>query len=158
MLRLAFACSLLLACGGGGDDPPGVDAPVSAACQEATTYQDLATIEDKIFKPSCIFSGCHNGANTPAGQLDLRAGMSHASLVDVASQIEPARRLVVAGDPAKSYLLLMMGAIAPGDADPPGNPPPANIGLMPQGTGGILLCPEKRDAVERWIAQGALDN
>jgi len=26
---------------------------------------------------------------------------------------------------------------------------------MPQGTGGQLLCPEKRAAIERWISSGA---
>lgn len=158
MFRLACVLGLVIGCGGGGGDPPGVDAPPSAACQEATTYQDLATIENKILRLSCIFSGCHNGANTDAGRLDLRAGMAHASLVGVPSEIEPSRTLVVPGDPAKSYLLLMVGQIAPEDADPPGNLPPSEIGLMPQGTGGILLCAEKRDAIERWIAEGALDN
>lgn len=160
MFRIVLASTLLLGCGGNGngDDDPGVDAMVSAACQEATTYQNLANIEEKIFRASCIFSGCHNGAATDAGALDLRGGMAHANLVNVDSNVETGRKLVVPGDPGKSYLLVMLGEIQPGDADPPANPVPASIGLMPQGTGGVLLCPEKRDAIERWITAGAMND
>lgn len=165
MIRSALALwSLsLFACGGGGgngDDAPdgGADAPVSPACQEATTYSNLGSIEDKIFRGSCIFSGCHNGTATDAGRIDLRAGAAHASLVGVASEVSAGRMLVVPGDPGKSYLMVMIGQIAPEDADPPTTAPPADIGLMPQNTGGILLCPQKRDAIERWITAGANDD
>ncbi len=135
-----------------------IDAAPSLACQEATTYQNLAMIETKIFKASCTFSGCHDGRATDAGRLDLREGMSHADLVGVDSTVSSPRKMVVAGDPAASYLLLIMGHVAPGDASPPGEPPPSDIGSMPQGTGGLLLCEEKRDAVERWIMAGALND
>lgn len=150
----------LVACGGGGgnDNPDGnvdPDVPPSPACQEATTYQDIGNIESKIFAGSCTFSGCHNGGNTDAGMMDLRAGMAHAHLVDIDAQVGPGRKLVVAGNPKASYLMLMIGAVAPEDAEPPGELPPANIGLMPQNAGGKLLCKEKRDAVERWIMAGA---
>jgi hypothetical protein len=157
MLRSIALVVLVTACGG-GSDPPGADAPPSAACLEATMYEDLTNIEDKIFRLSCIFSGCHNGAATDAGRLDLRAGMSHAEMVGIDSEVDVGKKLVVAGDPGSSYLLLMMGHIAPGDFDPPTVAPPGSIGLMPQGTGGQLLCAEKRDAIERWITAGALDN
>lgn len=157
-----IACSALIACGGGGggddDDDTGVDAPVSPACQEATTYQNLANVEDKIFRGSCIFSGCHNGDSTDAGRIDLRSGMAHDAIVGVASEVEAGRTLVVPGDPGKSFLLVMIGQIPPEEADPPASPPPPDIGFMPQGTGGILLCPEKRAAIERWIAAGAAND
>jgi hypothetical protein len=157
MFRRALVASVVLvACGGGGggdDDVP--DAPTSAACMEATTFQDITNIEDKIFKQSCIFSGCHNGANTPAGMIDLRTGAAHDHLVGVQSAIDTSRMLVVPGDAKKSYLLMMLGQVAPADADPPASPPPSDIGFMPQGTGNILLCPEKRGAIERWIVAGA---
>jgi hypothetical protein len=156
MLRSIAFFVLVTACGPSGE--PGPDAPPSAACLEATMYQDLTNIEDKIFRLSCIFSGCHNGAATDAGRLDLRAGMSHAELVGVPSEVDLGKTLVIAGDPGSSYLLLMMGHIAPGDFDPPTAAPPGSVGLMPQGTGGVLLCPEKREAIERWIMAGALDN
>jgi hypothetical protein len=156
MLRsAALSIALVTACGGGGDPPDGVDAPTPQACIDATMYQDIQNIEEKIFRPSCIFSGCHNGAATDAGRLDLRAGMAHANLVDIDSEVDSGKKLVVAGDPGSSYLLLMMGHIAPGDFDPPTVAPPGSIGLMPQGTGGVLLCREKSEAIERWIMGGA---
>jgi hypothetical protein len=62
---------------------------------------------------------------------------------------------VVPGNPKASYLMLMIGHVAPAEAEPPGELPPANIGLMPQNAGGKLLCKEKREAVERWIMAGA---
>jgi hypothetical protein len=152
---------LLLACGGGGGGGDSVvdSGMVSAACMEATTYQNLANIEDKIFKTSCIFSGCHNGAATDAGRIDLRADMAFTHLVNFDSTVAgDARKLVVPNDPAKSYLLVMIGEIAPGDADPATTDPPATIGFMPQNAGGQLLCPEKRGAIKRWIEMGAQDN
>jgi hypothetical protein len=156
---LAFVL-ILAACGGGsGDDDAdgGVDAPPSAACQEATTYQNLSTIETKIFKTSCVFSGCHNGANTKQGMMDLREGAAFAHLINVDSMIDTTRKIVVPGDPAASYMLLMLGEVAPGDAKPPGSAPPASIGLMPQNAGS-LLCNEKREAISRWIMAGANDD
>ena len=142
---------------GGSTAPPTVDAPPSAACVEAATYQNLANIEAKIFKASCIFSGCHNGGATDAGKIDLRQGMAHAHLVDFDSRLNTGK-LVVAGNPAASYLMVMIGEIAPEDASPPATPPPGAIGLMPQNAGGVLLCNEKREAISRWITAGALDD
>ena len=52
----------------------------------------------------------------------------------------------------------MIGHVAPDAAEPPGELPPANIGLMPQNAGGKLLCREKREAIERWIMAGAPAN
>lgn len=156
MLRsVALTTLLVTACGGGDDPPDGVDAPTPQVCIDATMYQDIQNIETNIFR-ACTFSGCHNGANTDAGQLDLRSGMAHANLVDVDSAVDVGKKLVVAGDPGSSYLLLMMGHIAPAAFDPPTAPPPGDIGLMPQGTNGVLLCTEKLEAIERWIMAGAL--
>ena len=144
--------------GGGGDDDGGIDAPPSAACQEATTYQELATIETKIFKPSCVFSGCHNGAATPQGMMDIRETKAFTHLVNVDSKVSTDnRKVVVPGDPESSYMMIMIGEIAPGDATPPGSPPPTTIGFMPQNAGS-LLCNEKREAIKRWITAGAQDN
>ena len=157
MVRFAVFVTAIAACGG-SDVTSAVDAATSAACTEATTYSNLANIEDKIFKASCVFSGCHNGAASDAGRLNLKTGMAHATLVDVASQVDTKFKMVVPGEPAKSYLLVMLGEVAPQDANPATDAPPSAIGLMPQGTGGALLCPEKRAAIERWIVGGALDD
>ena len=150
----------LTACGGGGTgtDDPTPDAAVSMACMEATGYQDLTNIEEKIFKSSCIFSGCHNGAATDAGRIDLREGMSHPKLVNVMSQIDTNYKMVSPGQPNQSFLLMIMGHIAPADMMPPATRVPDPPGLMPQGTGGIILCAEKRDAIKRWITAGAMNN
>jgi hypothetical protein len=161
MRGLSSLFVLFLGCGGGdgGNQDAGVDAPPSPACLEAETYQNLANIETKIFKTSCVFSGCHNGGNTDAGRMDLREGMAHASIVNVQSEVDAAQPPIVApGNPAGSYLLLMLGEVAPGEADPPTAAPPASIGLMPQNAGGMLLCSQKRQAIVRWIEAGALDD
>src|SRR3954452_16898769 len=124
----------------------------SQPCMDATMHSDLAFIEQRIFASSCNFSGCH-GSATDAGRLDLRAGMSHDRLVDVSSQIDPTRKLVVPNDVAASYLMLMLRDLAPAMASPPGNPPPGSIGFMPQAA--PTLCCQKLDAIERWIKAGA---
>ena len=132
-----------------------VDAQISASCMEATTRSDLAFIEMKVFGTSCTFSGCHNGANTDAGRLDLREGMSHAELVNVDSVISPMYKYVVPGQPNRSHLLLMIQHIPPDMMTPPAMAPDPQIGYMPQNAGGRPLCVQKREAVERWIMAGA---
>lgn len=161
MLRLAFVVLAITACRTSLEDEPdasGTDATVSPACMEATGYQNLANIESKIFKQSCIFSGCHNGAATDAGRLDLREGMSFPEIVNVMSELDPTRKYVVAGQPNQSYLLMMMGHIAPGEMNPPVSAVPTPPGLMPQNSGGQLVCVEKREAIVRWIMAGAQNN
>jgi hypothetical protein len=129
---------------------------LSPSCAEAVSHSDFAWLETNIFVVSCVFSTCHNGADTGvASKIDLRAGQAYTHLVGAVSDLEPTRMLVVAGAPARSYLLVMLGQIQPQDADPPANPIRSDIGTMPQGNSGQLLCVEKRDAIERWIAAGA---
>jgi hypothetical protein len=132
-----------------------VDAPLSPSCMEAKTHSDLAFIEDKIFAASCIFSGCHNGADTDAGRLDLRANMSFAELVGVDSVIAPTYKYVVPGMPNQSHLLMMIQHIPPAMMSPPTTAPDPQIGFMPQNAGGRAICLEKREAIERWIMAGA---
>lgn len=137
----------------GGDDQ--VDAAVSAACLEAKQHSDLTFIETVIFKPSCEFSGCHNGVQgSAAGRLDIRPGQAFAHLVNVDSNIDTSRKLVVPGEPTQSYLLMMIQQIPPSGMTPPAAPPPDDIGYMPQ-TSNSVLCAEKRDAIQRWIVAGA---
>lgn len=135
-----------------------VDAFVSATCLEANAHSDLAWIEKNVFK-SCTFTACHHGqAGQDAGRIDLSVGKSYPFLVDFDSNLDPSRKLVVAGMPTKSYLLMMLRQIPPGMMDPPAAPPDATIGYMPQNSGDRPICAEKRNAVERWIAMGALNN
>ena len=148
-VSIALVASLGVACTGGGDDTgddsTGPDAGVSAKCMEATQHSDLAWIQSNVFSASCLFSDCHKGAATTAQGLNLEPGMAHAELVNMPSAVAPPRMLVVPGDPASSYLLVVLGQITgplPEDGTMPLNSP--------------LLCKEKRDAIERWIAAGAL--
>ena len=129
-------------------------------CMQAATKQELSWIEPNIFKPHCAFSGCHNDAMTTAGRIDmLNSGKSHADLVGQDSMIATGRKLVVAGQPKQSYLLLMMQQFKPSEMEPtPASPPPSDIGFMPQGTDNVPLCCQKLDAVERWITAGAMNN
>jgi hypothetical protein len=116
----------------------------SLQCAEATSHSDLAWIQDKVFSASCTFSGCHQGAATTAGHLSLQPGLSRTQLVGVASTSEPTWKRVVSGDPAKSYLMVAIGHMA--------GPRPKD-GVMPLAS--TMLCPEKRDAIQRWIEAGA---
>lgn len=128
------------------------------ACMDAEMHDDLAWIEANVFVPSCAFSGCHNGTATAAGRLDLKTpGASHAALVNVASAIDASRMLVVPGAPKDSYLLMIMQHYKPSEMMPPMSAPPEDIGYMPQNGGGALCC-QKLDALERWIAAGAMNN
>lgn len=147
----ALAISLSMGCSDGGGGTP--DAP-SAACVEATTYQDIAKIETAIFAAHCNFSGCHKAATT-ASELELEPGSAHANLVNVASDLDPSRMLVVPGDPKSSYLLYMIEAVAPADMTPAAPAtPPTDEGFMP-GRTAEPVCKEKRDAIHRWIEAGA---
>jgi hypothetical protein len=165
MLRLAIVATLLAACRISLEDaesPSGGGrcqvSTTSQPCLDAVTHSDLAWIQPNIFTASCVFSGCHNGANTRAGKVDLRAGMSHSHLVNATSGLDPTRKLVVANDVNASYLMLMLGFVPPEMAVPPATPPPASVGYMPQSSGGQLLCCQKLEALERWIEAGAPNN
>jgi hypothetical protein len=103
----------------------------------------LTQLQNQIFTPIC--SVCHSGPTSnvlPSG-MDLTAGNSHASLVNVAS-LEVALDRVEPGDPDNSYLIHKLeGTQAFGDR-------------MPQG--GPFLDPPTIDMVRQWIADGAPDN
>lgn len=140
---------LLVACGGGGNDGPDAMPPdANPFCVEATQHSDLAWIQANIFTPSCSrFTACHQGRALMAGELSLETEDAHAELVGIASTAFTERTRVIAGDPANSYLLMILGHFGL-DVDLP------EAGTMPYNS--PLLCVEMRDAIERWIAAGAL--
>lgn len=167
-VRLALLVALAGGCRIDLDHGKTVDAPVAndsgmlcqpgtvAACMEAPNHSDLTWIQQNVLTPKCTFSGCHNGESTPQGMVDLRAGMAQAHLVNFTSMLEPSRKLVVAGQPKQSYLDVMLGTIQPTQADPPAGPVRSDIGLMPMSAG--VLCCQELDAIDRWIAAGAMNN
>ena len=119
-------------------------------CAAATTHSDLTWIQANVFGPSCAnFSACHMGNAAEAGNLNLEAGMTHAQLVNHDTTLYPGQwQRVVPSDEAHSYLSVIIG-----DETGPIN---QNVGTMPYNS--PLLCKEKRDAIERWITAGALDD
>lgn len=127
-----------------------------SACMDAVNHSDLTWIQANVLTPKCTFSGCHNGANTPQGLVDLRSGMAHDHLVGFTSMLQTSRKLVVAGNPKQSYLDVMLGTFPPDQADPPAPPVPSNVGLMPMNAG--VLCCQELDAIDRWITAGAMNN
>ncbi len=133
------------------------------ACVEAPMHSNLTWIEQNVFN-KCTFSGCHNGAMTDAGRMDLTSGKSFAAMVNVDSEVAAGpmltgkAKIVTPGDPSKSYLLVMLREITPAEHDPPLDDPPSSVGYMPQNAGGAITCCQKLDAVTRWIADGAPNN
>ena len=168
MIRFVVVASLLVGCRISlshepGDDP-GTDAnggractvsTTSQACLDAVTHSDLSWIEANVFVGSCNFAGCHNGAAGNDSTVDLSPGMSRAHMVNFTSHIDPTRKIVVPNDVAASYLMLMLGDVAPAMASPPASGLPG-AGRMPQGA--PILCCQKLDAIERWITAGAPTN
>jgi hypothetical protein len=141
---LAIIPLLLAACP--ADDPGSPDA--SPSCVEAETHSDLAWIQEKVFTPGCAsFTACHQGTASQAGGLNLEAGRSRAAMVGVPSTRFTDWTLVVPSQPATSYLMVVLGQYD--------GPLDSRIGTMPYNS--RLLCKEKRDAIERWIAAGAPD-
>ena len=148
LLPLASACKIDLDQGMSTERT--CDQGSSAACTEAMGHSDLTWIQKNIFTPQCTFSGCHNGENTPQGKIDLRDGKAFATLVNGDSLLMSGAKLVVPNDPASSYLEVMLGS-EPGTFDP-------SVGFMPQSNGGMLLCCQKLDAIQRWITAGAMND
>ncbi len=140
--------ALLAGCGPGDAGPDAMPPDANPFCVEATLHADLEWIQTNIFTPSCSrFSACHQGRALMAGELSLEAGKSHEELVGIETTAFPDDHVrVVAGDPAASYLLVILGHYGL-DVDLP------EAGTMPYNS--PLLCLEMREAIERWIAAGA---
>ncbi|MBI4914388.1 MAG: CHRD domain-containing protein [Acidobacteria bacterium] len=106
----------------------------------APSQATLSAIQAQFFTPLC--AGCHppNG-----GGMDLRAGQSWASIVNVNSSEQPALKRVMPGDPDNSYLVRKLAG-GPGISG----------GRMP--LGGPFLSAAEIDIIRQWILEGAQDN
>jgi hypothetical protein len=105
----------------------------------------FATIQRKIFGPSCSTASCHGAA--AAGGLGLTPDVAYASLVGVPASNLAARDAgllrVAPGDPGSSFLFSKLtGTLAPGQGL-----------VMPRV--GALLPAKSIELVRRWIAAGA---
>ena len=113
-------------------------------CTESDTgviIESFSDIQENVFTPSCAVSGCHSGQNPDAG-LNLQAGQAYANIYEVNSGQNPQLKLIKAGDSEQSYLLQKMNGQGQGQ-------------VMP--TSGKLDKPV-RDAIAKWIDDGALEN
>lgn len=96
----------------------------------------LASIQDKVFTPTCSTSGCHSGPagpNLPSGQDLTSEQASFDSLVGVASIQVPSIMRVLGGDPDNSYLIQKLeGTATEGSRMPLGGPflPQADIDVI----------------------------
>jgi len=135
-------------------------------CAEAEQHSDLAWIQDHIFSTSCVFSSCHKGTAHDAAGLSLEPGQSWGQLVGqdcvMTVAMQPTQWVrVVPGDPANSYLMVLVDPKTNprngGESDPDGYDGPIDpkVGSMPYNS--PLLCKEKIGALRRWIEAGAPD-
>jgi hypothetical protein len=142
----SLAMLLLTACSGGSEGPDAGPPDANPFCLEAEGHSDLAWIQEHIFTPSCAdFRACHQGRALEAGELSLEAEDAHEQLVGVESNLFSEYQRVVPGEPENSYLMVILGHID--------GPIDEKVGTMPYNS--PLLCTEMREAIERWIEDGA---
>ena len=117
---------------------------VKTECDAFANTYDL--IQKAIFENhGCTNDACHGLAES--GGLDLRAGASYESLIDVPSSIDPTRKRIEPGDPQLSLLFLKLASKTLPDQYP----------FEELGTGtpmppiGDALSEDEVEAVRRWI-------
>lgn len=169
-----------IACG--SDDSSGDDGG-SSSCPSQDCPFDYSTVDLSspavsfqgevmpIFQRACNFSSCHGkevgskaelylGPNTSGGDPDAATRTAIIQgIVGQPSLTASSMNLVTASDPANSFLMVKMDGCqnARGlTCDPQATDTEPCGDSMPQRAD--LLCPDERDTVRRWIAQGAADN
>ncbi|HTJ44100.1 MAG TPA: hypothetical protein VL463_18465 [Kofleriaceae bacterium] len=174
-MRLAVIAVLCTACDTGVTAIALGPLDAEPSCEEARTHKELSWIQANIFDKSCSLStSCHGGDGLQAAGLVLTAGQSYDGLVGVDAQGDYGTTVhgtkqwkrVVAGDPANSYLMVM---IHPKAAPPMTNYPfdpnsgfgsaaDINPKVGPMPVNGDPLCALKLDAIQHWIEDGAPNN
>lgn len=129
-----LAVALLAACGSG----EGGGGPAPTGTELAPT---LASIQDNVFTPSCIISGCHGGLAVGA-ELRLEPGTSAENLILVPSSQNSDFIRVIPFDPDNSLLIRKLE-----DDIPP-------VGQRMR-LGGPFLPQETIDVIRQWILDGA---
>ncbi len=95
-----------------------------------------------IFTSSCALSGCHASGSAQGG-LVLASGQAYGNLVNVASTEDAAKKRVLPGDAANSYLILKIeGNQTSGSRMPPTGP----------------LDSSRIQNIKNWVAKGAKNN
>jgi hypothetical protein len=121
------------------------DRLVFVCARPAASSATFATLQRKIFTPSCAMLSCHGAGN--AGGMTLAPGAAYANLVGVLATNPAARAAgllrVAPGDPDGSFLLRKLtGTLTPDEGAP-----------MPRV--GAAMPPADIDLIRRWIAAGA---
>ena len=120
---------------------------LTVSVANAAAVTTLTDVQQTVFTPRC--AECHDGSQPPGGVLpgamDLRPGHSFASLVNVASQEQPALMRVKPGEPESSYVIHKLDG-SPGIAG----------ARMP--FGGPFLDVPTIDRIRAWISSGARNN
>jgi len=112
----------------------------------ASTYEGIQELifDNPVY--NCSNDTCHGANFGGNGNLDLRAGASHAALINVASAIQPATKRVFPGDQDLSMLWLKLAAKTLGTPGVPGTPMPSGLAVMTE---------EHLEALRLWIRGGA---
>ena len=131
---------------------------ISPACTDAPNHDDFTFVKAKIFDANCFGSACHEASGSAKLKFskDVSQSDSYTNLMGYQSTVDPKYTVIVPGDPAASYMMLMIQKIPPAGMSPPAGAPPKNIGYMPQAN--PVLCCQKLDAIERWIMAGAMND
>lgn len=117
----------------------------AAPTPPASTAPTLTQIQTQIFDPGC--ATCHTDVGrTPSAGLNLKAGVSFAQLVGVASPQLPGAVRVIAGNANGSYLVQKLE----GSANIVGSRMPRN--------GPPFLTDAQVKFIRDWITAGALNN
>jgi len=145
---------------------PSMSAPTCLEA-EANNVSDFAWLQENLFNRNCDGDDCHGqpaNGDKPSGEMVLATGAAYRELMGsdpgagdpplVDSSFSPAHKLVVPGDPERSYLLFLMRGLPRDSGATVFDEPPSDVGYMPMSNS--TLCCQKLDAVERWIRAGAL--
>jgi hypothetical protein len=129
----------------------------AAVCKEAEMHSDFTWIKGKIFAANCFGSSCHSGS-TASGKLDLTddpyTQLMGSDGMGTMSNLDPAHKRVLAGDPGNSYLFFIIHGLE--SEKGPFTDPPSTVGYMPMSNS--TLCCQKIDAINRWITAGAMND
>lgn len=161
------------ACNTGGADGgmcvAGMTPPYVSCANLTSPPVSYAASVQPVFNASCAIAGatCHGDPNTNAmatGQVYLGneaggadAGLVLMGLVGKPSAEDPQMDLVAPGDPAHSFLMHKLDGdqcIYAAQCNATKNPVFTNCGLQQPYNSGVLDL-ATRDAIRRWIAQGA---
>ena len=155
---LAASFLTLGACGSETDDPPG-DTCVDYSAVSGSASFELDVMP--LFDQACNSSSCHSGAAAPEGlaltAVDAAERTALVGLLTSASAKRANMKLVTAGDPANSFLLLKCEYDKDGIAECASDCSALGCG-SPMPSGATMLTDSELDVLRRWIKDGAQDN